>query len=364
MQPLHGLRILDLSTMLPGPLATLLLAEAGADVLKIERPGGGDDERGYSPKWGPDAASFAHLNRGKRSLTLDLKDRQHRAQLLELVKTADVFVEQFRPGVMERLELDYPRLQRLNPRLVYCSITGYGQTGPDARRAGHDLNYVAETGLLALSPDERGRPVLPFILAGDIAGGAYPAVMNILLALHQRAQTGLGCHLDVSICDNLFTTAYWALAAGLATGAWPPAGGDVVTGASPRYQIYQTADRRYIAAAPLEEKFWVAFCAAIDLPEIWRDDARDPQGTRAAVQARIGSATADSWMIVFEGKDVCCSIVTSLEDALQTPQFKHRDLLNREIRHQDQVLPALPVPVDGVFRADQKSATYPAAVSA
>ena len=185
MQPLSGVLVLDFTTLLPGPLATLMLAEAGAEVIKIERPGG-EDMRHYEPRFDGESAMFAQLNRGKKSLVLDLKRPTDRDKLMPLLKRADVLVEQFRPGVMARFGLGYDAVKAINGKLVYCSITGYGQTGPRAGEAGHDLNYIGSTGLLALNPGPMDRPVVPPALIADISGGTLPAVLNILLALRQR----------------------------------------------------------------------------------------------------------------------------------------------------------------------------------
>jgi crotonobetainyl-CoA:carnitine CoA-transferase CaiB-like acyl-CoA transferase len=183
-QPLAGVRVIDFSTLLPGPLATLMLAEAGAEIVKIEKPWLGDELRAYAPQSGGSSIGFALLNRGKRSVALDLKDPAARGRLLPLLRTAAVLVEQFRPGVMARLGLGYEAIREINPRIVYCSITGYGQSGPKAAVAGHDLNYGAETGLLALAAGgPAGAPTVPPGLIADIGGGALPAVINILLAL-------------------------------------------------------------------------------------------------------------------------------------------------------------------------------------
>ena len=223
-RPLDGVRVVDFSTLLPGPLATLILAEAGAEVVKIERPGRGDELRDYAPRLGAASVGFALLNRGKRSLALDLKDPAALAQLQPLLAGAQVLVEQFRPGVMDRLGLGYAALRELNPRIVYCSISGYGQSGPKAGVAGHDLNYLADTGLLALGGGPAGPPALPPGLIADIGGGALPAVINILLALRAAAATGQGCHLDVAMTDHLFAWQWWALGL-LATGRAPRPGG-------------------------------------------------------------------------------------------------------------------------------------------
>jgi len=359
-QPLAGVCVLDFSTLLPGPLATLLLAEAGAEVIKIERPGAGDEMRTYEPKFGAASVNFALLNRGKRSVAIDLKAPDALSRLRPLLERADVVVEQFRPGVMDRLGLGYAALAAINPRIIYCAITGYGQTGPKAQVAAHDLNYVAESGLLGLSAGADGAPIVPPALIADIAGGTYPALINILLALRQRDASGRGCKLDVAMADNLFTFMYWALGNGQAAGAWPRPGGELVTGGSPRYQIYRTQDGRFLAAAPLEQKFWDNFCAAIELAQEWRDDARDPGGTRTAVAACIASATSSVWRDRFKGKDVCCAIVASVEEALADPHFRARGLFARQLAAGGREIGALPVPIDAAFRDTAAACAYPA----
>lgn len=358
-QPLAGVRVLDFSTLLPGPLATLLLAEAGADVVKIERPGSGDEMRSYEPKLGPDSVNFALLNRGKRSLAVDLKDARAVERVRALAARADVLVEQFRPGVMDRLGLGYERLRALNPRLVYCSITGYGQSGPRAQAAAHDLNYAAQTGLLGLAAGADGAPVVPAALVADIGGGAYPAVMNVLLALRQRDLTGAGCRLDVAMADNLFTFMYWAIGNGLAAGAWPQPGAELVTGGSPRYQVYRTADDAFVAAAPLEEKFWRAFCGAVGLDPAAHDDARDPAAVKRAVAERIRARPASHWRGAFTDPDCCACVVQSVEEALADAHFVQRGLFARRLVAGDRQIPALPVPVCAPFRAAALAAPYP-----
>ena len=359
-RPLEGIRVLDFSTLLPGPLATLLLAEAGAEVIKIERPGRGDEMRSYHPKFGADSVNFALLNRGKRSIAIDLKAPGAVAALGPLIDSADVVVEQFRPGVMDRLGLGYDALSRINPRIIYCAITGYGQHGPRAEVAAHDLNYVAEAGLLSLAAGADGAPVLPAALVADIGGGAYPAVMNILLALRSRDATGKGCKLDIAMADNLFTFMYWALGNGLVAGQWPAPGGDLVTGGSPRYNIYRTRDEKFVAAAPLEAKFWQNFCALIGLAPDFHDDSGDPAAVKREVAARIASKDADEWRAIFEGKDCCSCVVGSVEEALRDPHFAARRVFAARLAAGDHEIPALPVPVDAAFREDGAALGYPA----
>ena len=359
MQPLKGICVLDFSTLLPGPLATLVLAEAGAEVIKIERPGHGDEMRSYVPKFGTDSVNFALLNRGKRSIAIDLKAPDAVEKLTPLIRRADVVVEQFRPGVMDRLGLGYDALCSINPRIVYCAITGYGQHGPRADVAAHDLNYVAEAGMLSLTHGSDGAPVLPAALVADIAGGTYPAVVNILLALRQRDATGAGCKLDIAMADSLFTLMYWGLGNGLAASEWPTPGGDLVTGGSPRYNIYRTRDDRFLAAAPLEQKFWTNFCELLELPAVLRDDAVDPAATKAAVAERIRARSADELRTLFAGKDVCCAFAASVEDALHDPHFVARGVFARELTAAGRTIPALPVPVADAFRAAERGAGYP-----
>jgi alpha-methylacyl-CoA racemase len=356
MRPLEGLFVLDFSTLLPGPMATLLLAEAGAEVVKIERPGRGEEMRGHAPKWGPDSVSFALLNRGKRSVALDLKDPADRVLLQPLVERADVIVEQFRPGVMARLKLDYGAVAKVNPRVVYCSITGYGQTSPKRDVAAHDLNYIGDAGLLGLSMGDLSRPVIPPALIADIAGGAYPAVLNILLGLEERRRTGRGRHLDVAMTDNLFPLMFWAIGQGLATGAWPANGAERVTGGSPRYGLYPTKDGKVVTAAPLEQKFWETFCDIIGLEGELRDDRKNGAATKTRVAEIIATETAQVWLSRFAGKDCCCSIVANVRDAVTGSHCVARGVFNHVLANPDgATMPALPMPLDPGFRASPEA---------
>ena len=217
--------------------------------------------------------------------------------------------------------------------------------------AAHDLNYIAETGLLGLSAGADGAPVIPPALIADIAGGAYPAVINILLALQQRAQTGKGCRLDIAMTDQLFPLVYWALGNAFAAGRWPRPGGELVTGGSPRYRIYRTADDRFLAAAPLEQRFWDRFSRLIGLEERFRDDARDPAATIARVAEIIRADSAAEWEKRFAGEDVCCAIVRTLEEALADPHFRARGLFDHDLEAGRRSMPALPVPVAPEFRS-------------
>jgi len=308
MKPLEEIAVLDFSTLLPGPLATLLLAEAGAKVTTIERPGA-------------DAVpALAPLGRGKKRLVVDLKNADDRARLEPLLARADVLVEQFRPGVMHRLRLGYDEVSAINPRIVYCSISGYGQHGPKSGVAGHDINYMADTGLLSLST------AIPPALVADIGGGSYPAVINILLALRERERSGRGRHLDVSMTDNLFTFML---------------GSSIFTSGSPRYRLYATKDGRMLAVGALEQRFWDRLCDITGLDSRLRDDAANPAETAARMAEIIAGATAAEWAARTAGRDCCCSIVATVDEARRDPHFVARGLFQDDVH----------VPIDRQFLA-------------
>lgn len=316
IRPLSGVRVLDLSTLLPGPLATLLLAESGADVVKIERPGRGDEMRTYRPALGAASANYAVLNRGKRAYAADLKNPAERDRVLELAAESDIVVEQFRPGVADRLGLGYDQVRAVNPGVIYCSITGYGQHGPHATRAGHDLNYLAETGLLGVVVDGAGNPPLPPTVLADIAAGTYPAVMNILLALRRRDASGQGGHLDIAMTRNLQLLAYGYFATHQGGGGWPHPGGELLTGGSPRYQVYATRDGRHVAVAALEQKFWERLAQLLELPERYLDERGQESTVIDAIAGLIGARPAAHWRKVFDGEDVCSVVVATFEEAV------------------------------------------------
>ena len=250
---LEGIKVIDFSTLLPGPLASLFLAETGAEVIKIEKPDVGDEIRLSNPQWGEQSVSFSLLIRGKKSLSLDLKDPKNLKILMPILKEADIIIEQFRPGVMKRLGLDYESIKKINQDIIYVSITGYGLYGPKCMVAGHDLNYIGNAGLLSISMGRENDTVVPPALVADIAGGSYPAVINILLALRKRDLNKEGSYIDLSMTENLFPFMFWGLGSGFAHNKWPGNSDGVLSGGSPRYNIYKTSDGSYVAAAPLED---------------------------------------------------------------------------------------------------------------
>ena len=348
---LKGIKVLDFSTLLPGPLASLFLAETGAEVIKIEKPLIGDEMRSSYPKWNDESISFSMLNRGKKSLCLDLKDKNSLKVLKPLIEKADILIEQFRPGVMKRLGLDYANIKKINNKIIYVSITGYGQTGPKKMLAGHDLNYIGNTGLLSLSMGSDENTTVPPALVADIAGGSYPAIINILLALRKRDLHQTGSYLDISMSDNLFPFMFWALGSGFVKNKWPINSDSLLSGGSPRYNIYQTKDGSYIAAAPLEDRFWKKFCEVIKLPNKFINMQNNQNEIIKRIRNIIISKDKNYWTKVFDEADCCCSTVKSIEEAINDNHFKIRNIFEKKIANDEgEELPALPIPIDNQFR--------------
>ena len=357
---LEGIKVIDFSTLLPGPLASLFLSETGAEVIKIEKPGVGDEIRLSNPQWGEQSVSFSLLNRGKKSLSLDLKDPKNLKILIPILKEADIIIEQFRPGVMKRLGLDYESIKKINQDIIYVSITGYGQYGPKSMVAGHDLNYIGNAGLLSISMGRDNDTVVPPALVADIAGGSYPAVINILLALRKRDLNKEGSYIDLSMTENLFPFMFWGLGSGFAHNKWPGNSDGVLSGGSPRYNIYKTSDGSYVAAAPLEDRFWNKFCEAIELPKKFIKMQNDQEKVIEEIRKIIGQKEKNYWFDVFNKADCCCSIVKSIEEAINDNHFKVRKIFeNKIINNLGEEIPALPIPVDMQFRKDQKRASAP-----
>ena len=357
---LEGIKVIDFSTLLPGPLASLFLSETGAEVIKIEKPGVGDEIRLSNPQWGEQSVSFSLLNRGKKSLSLDLKDPKNLKILIPILKEADIIIEQFRPGVMKRLGLDYESIKKINQDIIYVSITGYGQYGPKSMVAGHDLNYIGNAGLLSISMGRENDTVVPPALVADIAGGSYPAVINILLALRKRDLNKEGSYIDLSMTENLFPFMFWGVGSGFAHNKWPGNSDGVLSGGSPRYNIYKTSDGSYVAAAPLEDRFWNKFCEAIELPKKFIKMQNDQEKVIQEIRKIIGQKEKNYWLDVFNKADCCCSIVKSIEEAINDNHFKVRKIFeNKIINNLGEEIPALPIPVDMQFRKDQKRASAP-----
>lgn len=332
---LEGVRVLDLSRLLPGPYATLVMADLGADVVKVEEPEGGDYLRQMPPMMpgGDESALFYALNRNKRSLTLDLKSDVGADALRRLVRSADVLVESFRPGVMERLGLGWERLREQNPRLIYCALTGYGQTGPDAKRAGHDLNYLARSGVLGYG----GEPDALAMPGGQMAdlGGSLFAVIAILAALHERARTGQGRFIDLAMTDASLAFVHMPLGARLAAGdATSPLarGRETLNGGYACYRPYRTKDGRFLAVGSLEPKFasrMLALVGRSDLLEACYDAGEEGLRARRALEAAFLERTLAEWMERFAEADVCVEPVREGDEPMRDPQLLARGLFTR-----------------------------------
>jgi len=347
--PLDGIRVLDLSRLLPGPYATLVLADLGADVVKVEDPSGGDYARWMPPLAGRQSGIFHALNRNKRSLALDLRRPGGTEALRRLAARADVLVESFRPGVMDRLGVGWEALSRDNPRLVLCSISGYGQTGPYRLRAGHDLDYVALAGVLALN----GGPEAPRPLAvqvADVAGGSWPAVAGILAALLRRAATGRGGHVDVAMAEGAL--GMLALQQGMADARGEPLrrGAEMLNGGWACYGVYRTRDGRFAALAALEPKFFAAFCEAVGRPELAERQYDEGGGPRAELEAIFAARTRDEWAAFAEAHDACVMPVLEGDEPRRDPQLAGRgNFVEIETPWEGRAMPGLasPVRLDG-----------------
>ncbi len=324
--PLQGLRVLDLTRLLPGPYATLVLADLGAEIIKIEAPGGGDYARWYPPLGGRMSALFAALNRNKRGVVLNLKQPDGPAILRRLVQRADVLFESFRPGVMDRLGVGYDALKTINPGLIYCAITGYGQEGPLADQAGHDLNYLALSGLLGTT-GRAGEVIQPGFQAADVAGGALYGVIGVLAALHARDRSGEGAFIDAAMTDGVAGLGIMMHARQALAPAELGPGQDELAGDRLCYRVYRCADGKHLAVGALEPKFWATLCAAIGAPHLATDGLatgarRD--GIQPAVEALFASRTRDAWVAHLASSDVCVSPVLSLEEVRRSPQAEAR----------------------------------------
>jgi crotonobetainyl-CoA:carnitine CoA-transferase CaiB-like acyl-CoA transferase len=347
-RPLAGIRVVDFSALLPGPLATLMLAEAGAEIIKIEKPGG-DDMRHFPPFLHGKGSAYRLLNRGKTVIELDLKSDEGRAMAIEHVRTADILIEQFRPGIMKRLGLDYPAMSKLNEGLIYCSITGYGQAGPRALEAGHDINYLGNTGLLAQSWGSADAPVLPPAQIADIGGGSMPAVINILLALIGRQRTGKGCRVDIAMCDAMFSFALFAQALAVAGAPESESGKALLTGGSPRYNIYPAKCGTPICVGALEEHFWQRLCETLEIAPQDRNDRREPEIVRQRIERAFRTRPAEAWAPLLANADCCATVMVSFEEALSDPHFRARGLFDHGLGDVRGFVPALPVPIAPLF---------------
>jgi alpha-methylacyl-CoA racemase len=328
-KPLAGIRVLDLTRLLPGSMCTLHLADMGADVIKVEDPWQGDYGRTMGPRRKTTSLRFLMINRNKRAVKLDLKQPQGREVFLQLMRDADVIVESFRPGVVDRLGIGYEHVRAVNPRIVYCSISGYGQTGPYREKAGHDLNYCACTGISDQIGLRGGAPVVPNFQIADLVGGSLSAAMAILAALVEVQRTGDGRYIDVSMSDCTLAHAVTALMTYAETGTTRARGEDFLSGGLPCYAIYATSDNGYMALGALEQKFWRTFCETVDRADLidkhWVD-GKVADSVRAEVAAIFASNTQAHWVELFGDIDCCVTPVLSLDESMDNVQLRAREM--------------------------------------
>jgi crotonobetainyl-CoA:carnitine CoA-transferase CaiB-like acyl-CoA transferase len=316
--PLSQLKVLDLSRQLPGPFCSMLLADLGADVLVISNP------------TDPLGVGIPYLARNKRSMTLNLKNAAGRDIFVRMAAEADVVLEGYRPGVPVRLGIDYDTLRARNPRLIYCSISGYGQDGPYRDRVGHDINYIAYAGVLNFVGEAEGPPVIPGVQIADIAGGGLMAAVGILTAVIARAHTGQGQFVDISMFDGTLTcNAYHVLLYQL-TGRLPARGGEQLTGRYPCYAVYETRDRRHLTIGAFEPHFWSTLCR-----HFGREDFIEPQWEEGAkreemfafFRAAFRRKTLADWMRELSDQEICFGPVNTLEETFADPQLRHRQMI-------------------------------------
>jgi alpha-methylacyl-CoA racemase len=345
--PLTGVRVLDLTRLLPGAFCTMLLADMGADVVRVEEPAGGDFMRWTPPLVDGQSALFNALNRNKRSVTLNLKAQAGRDLLLRLVDDAAVLVEGNRPGVMARLRLGWDVLHARNPKLVLCSITGYGQDGPFASRAGHDINYMATSGALGLNGERTGPPVPLSVQVGDVGGGGLQPAVAILGALVGVERGGQGRWIDAAMTDGAVSWLALSLAA-MGGGEQVGRGDQRLAGRYACYRVYACKGGGYYSVGALEPKFWAALCEAVERPDLV--DLQFAEGLRGdrvhdAMESVFSTRTRSEWERKLAGLDVCCEPVLELEEVLSHPQISARALITR-MSTGVEVRPAIPLRPD------------------
>ncbi len=326
--PLAGVKIIDFTRLLPGPLATMFLADMGADVIKVEDPDNPDYVRDFEPRVNGMSMFYLSLNRNKRSLAVNYLSAEGKQIIYDLVKTADVLVEQYRPGIMKEMGLGYEQLSPINPRLIYVSVTGYGQQSSKAKAAGHDLNYIAVGGALGITGNEQG-PVIPGFQLADIAGGAYMAMNAVTAALYQREKSGMGEWVDLSMTDAVlpFSVLQFAAYQGTKQVLNPP--DFELSGKLPNYNVYACADGKHIALGSLEPKFWNLFCAKAGRQD-WSERFLSPSerlAVKEEVKAFFKTKTREEWTAFFKEDDICLTAVNRLDELERDTYFLERKML-------------------------------------
>ncbi len=333
-RPLQGIRILDLSRLLPGPLATMLMADMGAEVIKIENPAQPDYVRNFPPVYEAEgkefSANYLAFNRSKKSLTLDYTQPEGREIFWKLVQTADVVVEQFRPGYLDKLAIGYSQAQKINEKIIYVSITGYGQTGSYSHLAGHDLNYLSYSGILGLIGEAGKAPALPAVQLADIAGGSYMAIIGTLAALQARNHTHKGQHVDISMTEGVMPLLIVPFTHYQATRQAQKRGETPLSGAFPNYNVYMCKDGKYISIAALEPKFWIKFCNIVQKPDFlgfaMPQESEQMQKNKAALQAFFLSQEREYWLKLSQEHDLLISPVYEIDEVQQDKHLQERHM--------------------------------------
>jgi len=336
---LEGIRVLDLSRLLPGPYCSMMLGDLGAEVIKVEEPKIGDPTRHSPPIIDGDSAPFAQVNRNKKSIAIDLKQREGRELFMKLASTADCVLEQFRPGVVDRLGISYSAVAEVNPRVVYCSLSGFGQDGPHRDRSGHDLNYLALSGVLGLTTDEKGKPIIPGVQVADLAGGMI-AAFGILGALMARQRTGRGQYVDVSMFDVMISMLPIPAAHHFAGKTIPVGAKYVLSGGYPFYNVYETSDSKFMTLGALEPKFWANFCIRIgreDLVSRQYDSGAQKENLFGELRTIFRSRSQSEWVELMTTADCCCEPVLSMTEAFEHPQAVARRMVRSSTGLTDQL---------------------------
>ncbi len=328
MQALTGIRVLDMSRLLPGPYCTMLLADFGAEVIKIEEPGKGDYSRSFPPFLKDFGYWHLQLNRNKQSVVLDLKSEEGKNIFLELVKTADVVVESYRPGVLKKLGVDYEAAAKVNPKIIYCSLNGYGSKGPLAHKADHDLGYLSLAGVTAMSGEADGAPAIPGVLMADM-NAALSAGMSIMIALRHAALTGQGQEIGISLFNVAMNLMPGAASLFFGSGFVAERGNNWLTGAYANYNIYATADGRYVSVGCLEKKFWRNLCIGLGREELI--DMIDDESNHPYLKEQLAEAfkqkTMREWEEFFADKDACVTPVLNFKEAVESEQVQANEMV-------------------------------------
>ena len=341
--PLLGIRILDFTRLYPGPLATMMMGELGAEVIKIEDPTAPDPMRFYPPHLKEESAGFLAVNRFKYSLALNYRHPEGQQVFRDLVARSDVVIESFRPGIMDDIGIGYRKMREVNPGIIYVSISGYGQEGPLATYASHDLNYLALSGILSITGTPQ-QPIIPGIQLADIAGGTYMALIATMMALWQRERTGKGQHMDVSMLDATFPLMTLQWAHFHASGQMPLRGAAILSGGMAAYNVYRCADGKFVALAAIEPKFWETFCEQVGHPE-WKDSyftiGKAQHELIQQVAAVFAQHPRDYWIRLAETHDICLTPVLDMQDIPAYPHIRHRRLFR-----QGDALPHIRIPLN------------------